>query len=150
MPSVLAVALAIGVAGAGCGGDEGDETSGLNKRQWIARADAICARSDKAIDASGERFFASFSEAQPPNERQIGRFIQQVVVPEFRAAVGRMRELGAPSGDEEQVQALLDAADEGIARRERDPAAAERESRFDRLAADYGLVTCADGGDDDD
>jgi hypothetical protein len=148
--TVIAVALAIGFAGAGCGSDDGNEKSGLSKRKWMARADAICARSDKAIDARGEKFFAGFSKARPPDERQIGRFIQQVVVPEFRGAVSRMRGLGAPGGDEQEIRALLDAADEGIARMGRNPATAEGESKFDRLAADYGLVTCADGGDDDD
>lgn len=56
-----------------------------------------------------------------------------------------LNELDTPEGDEEQVDAIIDALDEGIEELEADPGSALTDSPFDELnqrAIVYGLTDC--------
>jgi hypothetical protein len=149
LSATVAAVLAIGaIAAAGCGGSDdndssGLETSDLSKSEWIAQADQICAESDKGIEEQAGQFFKG--RPTPDTEAQ---FVQQVVVPGIESSNTQIRELGAPEGDEDQVQAMLDAADQGLAKVKTDPSALQQGALEEgsALSKQYGLKVC--GSDD--
>jgi hypothetical protein len=141
--AVAAVLATSAIAAAGCGGsddnDSGLKTSDLSKSEWIAKADQICAESDEGIERQAGEFF----KGKPTPETQ-AQFVQQAVIPGIESANSQIRELGAPEGDEDQVQAMLDAADEGLAKVKADPSALERGALDpgSALSRQYGLKVC--------
>jgi hypothetical protein len=145
LSATVAVVLATSAfAAAGCGGSDdkgssGLETSDLSKSEWIAQADQICAESDDGIEQKAGQFF----KGRPTPETQ-AQFVQQTVVPGIESANDQIRELGAPEGDEEQVQAMLDAADRGLAKVKADPSALEKGALDEgsTLSRQYGLKVC--------
>jgi hypothetical protein len=137
----LVVLLAVG-----CGEDEADagiETSELSKQEWLVEANLACERADKVMNEEGREVFANGE----PSERAMRDYSLDVIVPAFRTTIDEIRALGAPAGDEAQIEELLAAAEEGADRVEQDPLSIfeqDEPSEADRLAADYGLDSCGD------
>jgi hypothetical protein len=150
LSAAAAAVLAIGAfAAAGCGGSDDNDssalkTSDLSKSEWIAQADRICAESDKGIEQQAGQFF----KGRPTPETE-AQFVQQAVVPGIESANDQIRELGAPEGDEDQVQAMLDAADQGLAKVKADPSALEHGALEEgsALSKQYGLKVCGSSKD---
>ena len=141
-------ALALG----GCGGGDdttstattGPETSttapapALTKEQFIAQADAICAAGDETINAAVQ----ALGNGQP-SHADLQQFAQ-IAVPALQEQVDAIRALPPPSGDEEQITAMLDAVQDGVDKIKSDPSAIEADplKQADQLAQDYGLQQC--------
>jgi hypothetical protein len=148
---LLVGALTIGAIAAGCGDDDDDggiATSELSKPEWLVEANAACKRADKVMNQEGRLLF---SEGEP-SEQEMKDFAIEVVVPAFRQTVEDIRALGAPAGDEEQVEAILASAEEGTGRLEQDPLSVfedDEPSETDRLAAAYGITACGGEADGD-
>jgi hypothetical protein len=161
MRKTLMVLVAVGVGAAlvaaGCGGNDDDDTSAttattgaagdepLSKEQFILSADQICARGDQEIEkAAGE----VFQQGQQPSREEQEQFITDTVLPNVQQQIDGIRALPAPEGDEDQVTAILDAAQEAIDTGEADPAALTGQGADDpfaeanKLAEDYGLKSC--------
>jgi hypothetical protein len=143
--AILAAALAASLIAAGCGedGDEGNEAPALTKQEWLLRANAACEAADKVMDREGRTVFAEGEPSQPV----MRDYALEVVVPAFRRTIDDIRALGAPAGDEEVVEQLLTAQEQGTDRVERDPLSIfedDEPSDADRLAAEYGLDSCGD------
>lgn len=144
-------ALALG----GCGG--GDDTTStattgdtetstasalaLTKEQFIAQADAICAAGDKSLNAA----LQALGNGQP-SQADLQQFAQ-VAVPALQEEVDAISALPPPSGDSEQITAMLNAVQNGIDKIKSDPAAIEADplSEASRIAQDYGLQQCGSG-----
>lgn len=152
-PILIAVVAALVVAG--CGGDDGNDTttsstSSLTKQQFVREANQICKQTDDKIERASKQFFADAppDEEAPPAE--IEQFAKQTALPAIEDEIDRIRALGAPQGDEDEVKAILDAAQEGLDKLEQDPdeiaqgGAAPALEKFDKLAGDYGLDKCAE------
>jgi hypothetical protein len=149
LSATVAAVLAIGaIAAAGCGGSDDSDSSGittsdLSKSEWIAQANQICIEGDKDIGEQAGEFFDG-----KPTPAASSRFSHEVVLPSIQAQVDQIRELGAPEGDEEQVEAMVDEVDEGLAKAETDSSAL-REGALDEgtaLVQAYGATAC--GSDD--
>jgi hypothetical protein len=147
--AMFAVALAVAAAvAAGCAGSDDDstglETSDLTKQEWIAQANQICIEGDKDIGQQAGEFFDG-----KPTPAESTQFSHEVVLPSIQAQVAQIRELGAPEGDEDQVEAILDAVEEGLAKAETDSSALQ-EGALDEgtaLVQAYGAKACgADNG----
>jgi hypothetical protein len=129
---------------AACGG--GDD--GRAKAEWIAGADAICARVNSEIDALGEAdTLAEIAEyaasVRPIAERQLTD----------------LANLEAPKEDREAIQAMLALVAQGVEKTGQIEAAARRgdaeatfvlvdeieslTKRANALAREYGLADCA-------
>ena len=152
--TVAAVLAASAIAAAGCGGDDDDSDSGLktsdlSKSEWIAQADQICASRDEEIDAQADTFFSGASESKQPSQAQIEKFTREVAIPGIQAQVDGLRELGAPEGDEEKVEAIIDAAQKGVDEAEQDPNALQGGALDEAttLAKEYGLEACGSDGE---
>ena len=151
--AVIAVAALVG---AGCGGD--DETSGggetLTKQEWIAKADAICADAQERIQKLGD------PGADLGKLAELTGDAKEIIEDEVAA----MRDLKPPTGDEQQIdamlaqvekgseafEALIEAASSGdIAKLQEITAEgsdfSKASAEADRLAKEYGLTKCGRG-----
>lgn len=148
--SCVAVVAALALGGCG-GGDDTTPTAttvatdtstaaapALSKEQFIAQADAICAAGDKSLNAAVQ----SLGNGQP-SQADLQQF-SQVAVPALQEEVDAISALPPPSGDEEQITAMLNAVQNGIDEIKSDPAAIEGDplSEASQIAQDYGLQQC--------
>ena len=148
IPLLLAV-LAIALVAAGCGSSKKSGESGsskITKAEFLRKGNAICAQGNKELDAQGKKLFAG--QKSKPTKAQIAEFAKKYAIPSVEKQVNGIRALGAPAGDEDKVKAILDAADEGVAKLKQDPAAlaasegSDPFAKANKLARDYGLTVC--------
>lgn len=154
---IIAAVAATGLA-VGCGSDSDATsasgaaatvtTSSLSKAQLIKRADAACLEETEDILQQMVAYSNKpSSKAKPPNE-MFADLAREVVLPVVEAQIADVAELGAPAGDEQRVEAILDARREGIEEvrsLQTLKAFGEIEAHFvkaDRLARAYGFKDC--------
>lgn len=134
----LTVAAALIVAGCGGGGDD-SSTSSLSKSEWIAKADAICQQGNQEIEQAARQQFGN----QKPTAADVQQFATQTALPNTQSQIDKIKALGAPSGDEDQVNKILGAVQADI---DKAKAAGDMEnSTFadaNALARQYGLKVC--------
>jgi hypothetical protein len=138
-PFCIVLVTAATLIAAGCGGSD-SSTSDLTKTEFIARADAICKHGSQQIEQAAKQTFSG-GRPTPQQERQ---FITQTVVPQSQSQIDQIKALGAPSGDEDQVNQILDAAQ--AATDDVKSSGDVEESSFahaNALAKQYGLVACS-------
>ncbi len=144
----------IAIVVAGCGGDDGNEVtaSSLGKAEFIAKADAICAKGQRQV----ERNFGTFAKktdlniqqiTKNPTKEQVNGLVNTVLIPAIEEEITEIRALGAPAGDEDKIEAMLDATEEGIATAEDLPQTVLEQTGVafgvgSRLAKEYGLTVC--------
>jgi len=166
----LALALAAGLIAAGCGDDDDETTTTttssatttagatgatgatgepLSKEEFIAEADAICKAGDREIDSQAQEFFP---EGGSPGTAEEEAFVTEVLVPGVQEELDGIGALTPPEGDEDEVAAILDAAQEAIDQLEEDPSALtgagsgpDPFAEANQLATDYGLKVCGQG-----
>jgi ABC-type Fe3+-hydroxamate transport system substrate-binding protein len=154
--AMLAGAVAIAVIAAGCGSSSSDDsssssTASLTKQQFIAQADAICKKGNTEINEGFESFAKenNVPQNQEPSKEQGKEIVETVLVPSLQEQSEGIRALGAPSGDEDEVSAMLDSLDESIEKAEDDPEAlfdskSDPFAKTNELASDYGLKVCGE------
>ena len=129
-----------------CGGGEDSsspepEAEPLSKAEFVEQADKICADGNQEIRTAAEEFPAQ------PSDEEVTQFAEEVLVPNIQQQHDDIAALGAPEGDEDAVQAILDALQEGIDVVEQDPATLlSSDDPFGEasdLAEAYGLVECS-------
>lgn len=150
-----AVAGQKGGAGGGEAGGEsssGGEESRVaptseSKQEFVAKATGLCKKQQKAMQANAGKFFKKARKSSSVQANQ-DRFVKQVLAPGFEAEVEALRKLGAPEGEEEQVEAVLAAIELAIEEARRDPpsyfegAAVFKEAS--RVPAAYGVPVCGE------
>jgi hypothetical protein len=162
---LLAAGATTALVAAGCGGDDDDDgttaattaTTGatgaagggaLSKEAFITAADGVCAQGDKQINKEAGKVFQGNQE---PSKQEQDRFVTDTVLPNIQNQVDGIRALTPPDGDEDQVTAIVDAAQRAIDEAEKDPGILTQGGGPDpfaeanKLAEDYGLQKC--GGD---
>jgi hypothetical protein len=109
--SLLLVIGACALAFAACGGDDDEgDGGGATKSEWIQKADSLCAKANKELNAKAA---AAFDDPSKPTGGESQAFLKDVV-PLQQGLIDDIRELDKPSGgDGEQAEAILDAAQKG-------------------------------------
>lgn len=137
------------------GGDDEATTTGatdatgasgdtLTKQQFITRADEICAAGDEEIISAGRAEFGN----QAPQGEELAQFVDDVVVPSTQRQHDQIAALPVPEGEEQSVDQLLTALQQGIDSLESDPEQLVQSSGDDpfeeasRLAREFGLTDC--------
>ncbi|HEY6772011.1 MAG TPA: hypothetical protein VI035_06130 [Solirubrobacterales bacterium] len=138
---LLGSVLAVGLIAAGCGGgdDDSDTTTSLTKAEWIAKADAICQQGNQEINQAAQQQFGN----QKPTAAAVQQFATGTALPNTQTQVDKIRALGAPSGDEDQVNEILDTVQGDIDKAK--SAGDIEDSTFadgNALAKQYGLKVC--------
>lgn len=109
---LTAIAVLAIVSLGGCGEDKSEEAPRLTKAQFIAKASAICARTNNQLERAGQELAPGTTEAE---------FVRDSVAPIFRAAIDQIARLRPPADDEPKAQAIVDAGRRGLARVQADP-----------------------------
>ncbi len=157
-------ALAIGAVGlvllsAGCSDEESSgesagneivvEVGSLTKSQFLKRANAICQETQTNMR---NRFFAYLRDAEVTlqnQDAQLDKVMQTIIVPSYEQQIDQIRSLGAPSGDEDEISAFLNAEQKGVEKGEERPAKFIQDSlllsKATKLAVAYGLDKCIPG-----
>jgi hypothetical protein len=147
LPALPALAL-IAVLGVGCGGG-GDAT--ITKAELIKKGDAICEKTDttqvEEFQSYGKKHEKEFKRL--PGDRVERLLIVRIGLPSIRREGEEIEALGAPSGDEKEVEALTAAIENGLKAAEKNPPSVEvpAENPFrkaDKLAREYGFTACAE------
>jgi hypothetical protein len=137
----LAAVAAMVVAGCGGGGDDSTSTSSLAKPAWIAKADAICQQGNQEIEQAANEQFGKQSEQ--PTDEQVQQFTKESVVPNVQKQIDQIRDLGAPSGDGDQVNKMLDTVQADIDEtKSATTLAGDPFADGNALALQYGLKVC--------
>ena len=135
LPALL-LPLALLVA---CGGDEPEP---LTKDEFTTQANKICSDGNAELETAAEEL------GESPSEEQIEEFVTDAVLPNLQGQHDDLEDLAAPEGDEDEVEEILDALQDGIDGIEEDPAGAitsgeDPLAEASELAGDYGLTECA-------
>jgi len=142
----LTVALALFACGGG-GGGKTDAGPTPTKAEFLKKGNAICAQAHAEI----EKIYGRYTK-KPRPDALLNRLSQELVIPATKKEVRRLRALGAPPGEEQRVERILAAIEEGIENGERDRrtlrATGGTEYAFAKAfepELDYGLEKCGLG-----
>jgi len=151
------VGLVAGLVLAGCGGGSSSSTTGasgtsgaqgaaLSKSEFVAKGNAICAQGNQEIQAAGQK---AFPKGQQPTQADEENFATDTVIPSIQEQIDGIDALPAPSGDEDQVQAIVDAAQSALDKAKQDPSLLTGQAQggdpfaqANKLADAYGLTKC--------
>lgn len=141
--AVVAVSVAALLAFAGCGG--GDETTALTKAEFTKQANAGCKEHTKERDELFKAAIAEVSSGEATRADQ-EKLISEVLLPPFEKDIENLKSLGAPAGDEEKVQAIIEEMEKAVKKVEAKPLVALRSSsqfaEARAAAVKYGLTDC--------
>ena len=150
--ALIAAAAVAALLLVGCGGDDESSANGsISKAEFIAKADAICKQSNKRMEKELFLFLRknrTGGSLRKPSVEQNEKFILTVLIPNLKQEIEELKELGVPEGDEEKIEAMIAALEEGLETAEDETetvAAGTADIVFgiaSRLAGEYGLQTC--------
>ena len=133
----------------GCGDDDDGEFSPvvsepLTKVEFLREADRICVGAEAQIEAAADDLLTGRGRPDPDEVEQVAL---NVVIPALESEVAAIGALTPPPGDEERVEAILAATEEGIAAVRANPrdvggGVPAPLRRAQRLAEAYGSREC--------
>ena len=137
------MALVALFAFAGCGG--GDDTTQLTKAEFTKQANAGCKEHSKERDELFKKVTSELDASEVTRADQ-ENLIDEVLLPPFEKDIENLKSLGAPAGDEQQVEEIIKAMEDAIKNVEEKPLVALRtNSQFAEAraaAVKYGLDDC--------
>jgi hypothetical protein len=150
----LAALLASGALVAGCGGgghgstasgggDRGSTAATASDPHFAAKADAICKRADKRMQAAAGKYLGPGK----PTRRQFKRFATAAVVPYTQQIIDGIRSLTPPASVADTVDEMLTEAQSVNDRLKAEPGELAGSTdpfvKVNRLAKQAGLDACA-------
>ena len=149
---LLALALAaLAFAAAGCGGDddEGTDTGAtgatggaavapLTEQEFVSQAEEIC------DDASAELQ----EQGTPSSPEELEGYVTDTLVPTVQDQLDAIGALSPPEGQEDEVEAFLDSAEQELDAIQADPTSISEQSfqETEQLAEEIGLDECGGTG----
>lgn len=120
--AVVSVALVAGCGGgdddssAAAGSDSGEpiSTSSLSKAEFVKQASAACRRERSDLLGDAYKYLGKKTSSGTPQDVAVADLGRTLVVPTVEAEAAAIRKLGAPAGDEEEIEEILAAQQEGI------------------------------------
>jgi hypothetical protein len=164
LTGLLAATAAIAILAVGCGsgsnsdrsgstgtGAEGKaiKTSSLSKDQFIKQASALCGQERKGILAETEAYLTEQSAQGVSRPVLFADAAKAVLMPAVEIRIAGIRKLGAPAGDEGEVEEMLAGQEAGIEQVMKLKTFYEGESLLpyftesNKKFNDYGLAACA-------
>jgi len=142
------VALAAIAAGCGSGGDTTDETVTLTKTEFIKQGDAICKQGNDESEKEAEEFAEDNDfKLEKASKEQLEEAVSEVLVPNLEQQTEELDALGAPKGDEDEVEAIIASLEDATGEIEDDPGMVFEGSvlkKPSKLADDYGFKVCGE------
>jgi hypothetical protein len=149
--SAIAVLVALAALVAGCGG--GDETTDsatvtLTKTEFIKQGDAICKEANEENETEAEEFAEENDfTLEKASKDQLEEAVAEVLVPSLNQQVEELDALGAPKGDEDQVEEIIVSLEDATGEIEDDPSLVFEEKTLEKpnqLAEAYGFKVCGE------
>lgn len=132
-------------------GDGSTEESSPAKQAFLKEADAACRRVHGDLANEAAAYLAQETRHGTPRPVAMANFGRTVMAPTIEAEIAKLRELEPPAGDEEQIEAILEAEEEEV---EELKALDEAKAAFKLIALfeestemfrEYGFKACANG-----
>jgi hypothetical protein len=141
------LAAALLVVGCGGGDDSDSSASSISKEEFITKADTICKKGTERMQAAIADVLKNQLNITKVSKDEQLAIVTKVLVPSVRREVKELRALGVPDGDDERVDAMITALEEGIETAERDPEVVTKSSDAifgiaSRIGGEYGLTAC--------
>jgi hypothetical protein len=133
---------------AACGGGSDETSEALTKAEFIAQGDEICADGEKEVEDGAEAFAEENDvDTENPTQAEQEEVVADVFVPSLRKQADELSELGAPEGEEGEVEAIVSALEEASDELEDDPGLlfSSGGGPLDKpteLAAEFGFEEC--------
>jgi len=146
-----AAALALLVLVAGCGGEDEDPTTSPDaKAEFIAEVDRLCTESGEESNAAvQERLQPEGKKPPVVDDNQVIEIYEDITIPSLEELFDRIGRLEPPPGDEDEIDAILAAADEALEQANEDPPILAKPpgqgNPFDEtnaLEQEYGFEVC--------
>ena len=142
--------LVAAILAAGCGSDSvapstTTTTGPPTKAHFLISADQICHSFESQIEAAGDDIF---TRKRQPKPSEVRRFALRIAVPKLQDEIDAVRSLGAPKGDEQEVESILEASEQGVRQIRQNPEliaggdAPPGLKEAGRLAKAYGSGEC--------
>lgn len=140
---VFLVALVL----AGCGGDDDSNEASISKAQFIKKADQVCKEANKRMEAAFVAFLEGNRDITRPDGPAVEGLVGKILVPSIKREISELEALGTPDGDEDEIDEILTALEEGVETAEDNPkvVTGSADTVFgiaSRLAEEYGLKIC--------
>lgn len=148
--TAFAAAAVLAALAAGCGGGDEttDETVTLTKTEFIKQGDAICQKSDDQSEKEAEEFADEHGfDLEKASEEQLEGAVGEVLVNTLNQQADELSALGAPEGDEKQVEAIITSLEGATEEIEDDPSLVFKGQVLkepSELAQDYGFKVCGE------
>jgi hypothetical protein len=149
--ALLGALAGLALLATGCGGsDDGTTTASLTKAEFVKQGNAICQAGNEEINSEVESFAEEngLSGNDQPTAEQLEELATDILIPSVSKQVGEVRDLGAPSGAEQEADRFLNHAEKVVEEVEADPTLVTevKTSPFESVnkeAAALGLTVCA-------
>ena len=134
----------------GSGGAPTLETASLNKAEYVKQAEEICIAGNEDLLPEITTYLQKHESHPGQSEGEVvAAAVQHAVVPKLQLEVDKLYSLGAPAGDEQQLEAFLTAmlkATEDLESRNEltlEPGLSRVLGHAGDLALNYGIQNCA-------
>ena len=143
--------LIAGLIVAGCGSSSSTTTTtvAITKAEFVAKGNAICVGGQKTQEAAFNAYAKKhgFKENQEPTKAQKAELAEHVLVPNVQTQINAVKALGAPSGEEQEVNSALEASQQALDKVKANPELAfAKQSPFHAAGIELhalGLTQCA-------
>lgn len=144
--SILCLLAALLLLFAGCGGGDDESTSSLTRAQFLKQGNAICKKSEEEKGKALRSLVAKLDPNKPITKERKEQLVLTVILPPYEQMTEDLKGLGAPEGDEEEVEAIIKEMEKAAEKTKADPGVAVTSVRefedANKMATDYGLTSC--------
>jgi hypothetical protein len=122
---VVMAALIVGVCVAGCGSSDStttEKTTAITKAEFVAKGNAVCVKGEKAQEAEFNAYVKKHGlENKKPSKAQEAELVETVLAPNIQSQIDGVKALGAPSGEEQQVNSAVELSQQTLEKIEANP-----------------------------
>jgi hypothetical protein len=142
---LVAVGILAVLVAAGCGGGD-DETTALTKSQFISQGNALCKEKEQERLNEINKKVAALKPNETFSDAKQTKMVETIIIPNYEELISEMEELGAPEGDEAQIEKITAAMKDTQKKLEEDPEEAifsvQMFEKPNKLLEAYGLKSC--------
>jgi hypothetical protein len=158
MSLLLAIVASMLAAGCGGGDDSDSATAGpitassLSKAEYVKQVNAICVKNREERLEAVEDYVVEPAKGSQKTLEEVSVAIQETFPAGMEKQLAEMRELGAPSGDEKQIEEIVKAFERAAEDASENAEIRTGDTTFDKsfshagvLAKKYGIEECSVG-----